>query len=62
MATTDKAMVTFTSGEWSPELDVRQDLAKAAAALRTCKNMIVDRYGGAIRRPGFKYVVTVKTP
>ena len=60
MATADKAIITFTSGEWSPELDVRQDMAKAAAAARTCKNMIVDQYGGVIRRPGTRYVVTVK--
>jgi hypothetical protein len=54
------ALITFTAGEWTPRLDARQDLEKAKAALRTCKNMIVTRDGGLKRRPGFKYVATVK--
>ena len=37
------------------------DLDKSPSALRTCKNMIVDRYGGLVRRPGLQYISTVKS-
>lgn len=62
MAVSNKALITFTAGEWTPRLDARQDLEKAAAALRTCKNMIVNRDGGVFRRPGLKFVASVKVP
>jgi hypothetical protein len=60
MAKSGKSIVTFTAGEWAPSKDARIDLEKAAAAMRTCKNMIVDRYGGVFRRPGLKYISTIK--
>lgn len=60
MAKSNKALVTFTAGEWSPSKGARIDLEKAAASMRICRNMIVDRYGGVFRRPGLKYVSTIK--
>lgn len=62
MPKSSKALVTFTAGEWTSRLDARQDLEKSAAALRTCKNMIVDRDGGVYRRPGLKFIAAVKVP
>jgi len=60
MSKSNKALVTFTAGEWSPSKQARMDLEKANAAMRICKNMIVDRYGGVFRRPGLKYISTIK--
>lgn len=47
---------TFSSGEISPSLYARVDLVKYATGLRTCKNNIVLRYGGAANRPGTLFV------
>lgn len=60
-AKSNKALIQFTAGEWTDRLDARVDLEKAAAALRVCRNMIVDRDGGVYRRPGLKYIATCKT-
>lgn len=60
MPRSNKALISFTAGEWSPAKDARMDLAKAPAALRTCKNMIIDRYGGVFRRPGLRFISEVK--
>jgi hypothetical protein len=55
----DKTLVTFTSGEWAPELHGRTDLEKSATAGRTIKNMIVMQYGALARRPGLIFVAVV---
>lgn len=47
---------TFASGEVSPSLYARTDLVKYATGLRTCKNSIILRYGGASNRPGTLFV------
>lgn len=60
MPISNKALVTFTSGEWTPRLDVRQDLEKANNAARTVRNMIVSRSGGVFRRPGLRFIAAVK--
>jgi len=60
MPKSNSALVTFTAGEWTSRLDARRDLDKAKAALRICKNMIINRDGGVYRRPGLKYVASVK--
>jgi len=60
MPKSNQALITFTAGEWTSRLDARRDLEKARAALRTCKNMIVTRDGGLKRRPGLKYIATIK--
>lgn len=60
MPQSNKAIVTFTAGEWTPRLDARNDLDKAASAVRKCRNMIINRDGGVFRRPGLKYIATIK--
>ena len=47
---------SFSSGEISPLLHARVDLARYATGLAELKNMIVLPQGGITRRPGFKYV------
>ena len=52
---------SFNSGELSPLLDVRTDIAKYYSGCRTLENMLVYSYGGATRRPGTKYIASAKT-
>src|SRR3990167_7287307 len=52
---------SFTSGEWSPRLAGRVDLAKYPAALECLHNYLVLPQGGVTRRPGLRYVADVKT-
>ena len=51
---------SFGSGEISPSLYSRTDLAKYQTALRTCKNMMVMRHGGVTNRAGTKFIGEVK--
>jgi len=50
-----KHILTFDSGELSPWLDGRTDIAKYAGGCRTLENMIVRPQGGVTRRPGMEY-------
>jgi hypothetical protein len=50
---------SFTSGEISPSLAMRVDLARYATALKTCRNFFVRPTGGISNRPGFQYVATL---
>lgn len=50
------AQRSFTSGELSPSLHSRVDLAKYATGLARCKNFIVKPQGGVDSRPGFRYI------
>ena len=43
---------TFAGGEFSPALQGRVDLAKYHTGLATCRNFIVQAYGGVTNRPG----------
>ena len=52
----------FSSGELSPSLYSRVDITKYATGLRTCKNNIILRYGGATNRPGTKFINVAKYP
>ena len=54
------ALSAFNAGEWSPLLEGRQDLAKYLIALRRMRNFYPKVQGPAIRRPGTRYVATVK--
>lgn len=58
MATTRQ--LSFAGGEISPDLYGRVDLIKYATGLRTCRNFIVARHGGAFNRPGSQFVAEVK--
>jgi hypothetical protein len=51
-------LVTFNSGELSPQIDARSDIDKYRAGCRILENMIPRIYGPATRRPGTKYIDT----
>lgn len=51
---------TFASGEVAPSLYARTDISKYVTSLRTCRNMMIFRQGGATNRPGFKFISEVK--
>lgn len=61
MAKTRVIFNSFNSGEWSPLLEGRSDLAKYHNACKTLENMICAKHGGASRRPGTRFVNEVKT-
>ncbi len=50
---------SFNTGEMSPYLEGRTDVAKYYSGCRTLENFTVLSYGGAERRPGTKYIVAV---
>lgn len=52
---------SFAAGELSPALAMRADLARYQQGLRTCRNFIVLRSGGASNRSGTRYVNPCKT-
>lgn len=54
------AQPSFTTGELSPSLYGRIDLARYYTALKTCRNFIVRPYGGVMNRPGLRFVGEVK--
>lgn len=51
------AQASFNSGEWSPKLNARVDLAKYRSGAALLENFFVDYRGGASTRPGSKYVI-----
>ncbi len=48
---------SFNSGEWSPKLYARVDLAKYRSGAALLENFFVDYRGGASTRPGTKYIL-----
>jgi hypothetical protein len=58
----DKAVVNFNAGEWSPLLEGRIDLEKAGSACRILENMLVETYGSVRRRPGTQFMGTAGLP
>lgn len=52
---------SFNSGEWSPKLYARVDLAKYHSGAALLKNFFVDYRGGATTRPGSRYVLQAKS-
>lgn len=50
------ALLNFSKGEISPELEARFDLPAYQAALRVAKNVTIQRTGGVRKRPGTRYV------
>ena len=50
---------TFTHGELAPNLHGRVDFDGYFKGLRTCRNFIVQKYGGVINRPGTRFVTEV---
>lgn len=47
---------SFSAGELSPALAGRIDLAKYQSGLETCRNFLVQAYGGVANRPGTVFV------
>ncbi len=60
MPKVSKLQATFNAGEISPLVYGRVDSQRYKAALATCLNYIPTLQGPLIRRPGTKYVATVK--
>lgn len=54
------AQRAFAGGEISPALYGRADQAKYATGLRTCRNFIVQRFGGVTNRPGTEFIAETK--
>lgn len=52
---------TFGGGELAPVLHARADQVKYTQGLRTCRNFLVRREGGASNRSGFGFVQACKT-
>lgn len=53
-------ILSFNSGELSPQIDARSDVAKYASGCRTLDSMIPRIYGSAERRPGTKFIAAAK--
>lgn len=51
---------SFNSGELSPRLEGRQDIAKYANGLKTCENYIPLIQGPAMRRGSWRFVAPIK--
>jgi hypothetical protein len=58
--TSQKNVVSFNSGEWSPFLDSRADNEKYDNACRELTNVTILPYGGVERRGGLEYVAASK--
>ena len=54
-------LTNFTSGEVSPKLAGRTDIDQYFNSALTIENALVSHYGSVYRRPGTKYVASVKT-
>jgi len=58
--TSQKNIISFGAGEWSPDLDARADQQKYDSACRELTNMIVLPSGPAERRPGQQFIGIAK--
>ena len=54
------AQASFNSGEWSPNLYARVDIAKYKSGAALLRNFFVDYRGGASSRPGTQYIIQCK--
>jgi len=52
---------SFHAGELAPALHLRADQAKYQAGLRTCRNFLIQRQGGAANRGGWRFCQACKT-
>ena len=53
-------LISFSTGEWSPQIDARADVEKYTSACRDLENFIPKIYGTVERRPGLKFIKTAK--
>lgn len=56
------ALPNFSKGEIAPALYSRIDTQQYSAALKVCRNFIVQRYGGVSFRPGTRVVGKIDDP
>lgn len=56
----NEAIISFNSGELSPQIDSRSDVRKYKSGCRDLDNMLPRIYGSAERRPGTKYIASTK--
>jgi len=54
------AQRSLSGGELAPSLWARADTTKYQTGLRTVRNFIIKKEGGADNRPGFKYIISTK--
>jgi hypothetical protein len=54
------AITSFNTGEVSPKMLRRKDFQKYDSSLQTLQNMLINVEGPVERRPGTKYIATVK--
>jgi hypothetical protein len=55
-----QVQTSFSAGELSPRLRARTDIARYFDGALTLENFISHRHGGATKRPGTRYVASVK--
>jgi len=59
MRQADVLHTNFTSGEVSPKLAARLDLARQANSCLTMQNFLIDELGGAFKAPGTEFIAEV---
>jgi hypothetical protein len=57
-----RAILAFNAGEWSPRMEGRADLERSHRAAATLENVLVETYGRARARPGLQYIAGVRIP
>lgn len=57
---TSVRQLSFAGGEITPALYGRVDLTKYQTGLKTCRNFLIQRHGGAANRPGTRFIAEVK--
>ncbi len=60
MAAAHILQATWSRGELTPRLHARADIQDYQQALAVCRNWIVMRHGGIVRRPGFIWIGPVR--
>lgn len=53
-------LISFNTGEVTPQIDSRADIEKYASSCRELKNMLPRIYGGVERRPGTEFIKEAK--
>lgn len=56
------AITNFSKGEFGPELYGRVDIPQYSAGVKTGRNFLIQRYGGMMFRPGFRFAGEVDDP
>ncbi len=62
MAKVNPLLASFNSGEFSPKMAARVDIAQYPSACETAENLVALPQGGFARRPGTRYIGNAKDP